>query len=207
MKIASVDDYLANGCGRCARFATPDCSTRRWLPGLVSLRLICQDAGLVETLKWSHPCYTHSSRNIVVIGAFRADFRLSFFNAALMKDPHGVLERQGPNTKHPDMIRFVSNEQVARLEPIIRSYLGEAVEYAEMRIVPPKDDTDPELPIELAEALEGDPELAAAFRKLTPGRRKSYIFNLNSAKQSSTRTSRIARFRSRIIAGKGALER
>ena len=48
----------------------------------------------------------HAQRNIVIIGAVHGNFRLSFFNAALMKDPEGVLEKQGPNTRHPDMIRF-----------------------------------------------------------------------------------------------------
>ena len=36
---------------------------------------------------------------------------------------------------------------------------------------------------------------------------KSYLFNLNAAKKPETRVSRIAKFRDRIIAGKGALER
>ena len=60
---------------------------------------------------------------------------------------------------------------------------------------------------ELAEALDADPELAAAFHGLTPGRQRSYVVNLNGAKKSETRVSRIAAFRERILAGKGALER
>ncbi|ODR89509.1 YdeI/OmpD-associated family protein [Sinorhizobium alkalisoli] len=39
------------------------------------------------------------------------------------------------------------------------------------------------------------------------GRRKSYVINLNMVKRSETRTSRIAKFRDHILAGKGALER
>ena len=57
------------------------------------------------------------------------------------------------------------------------------------------------------EALESDPELADAFHNLTPGRQKSYAINLNAAKNSATRTARIAKFRDRILAGKGATER
>ena len=70
-------------------------------------------------VKWGHPCYMHAERNIAIIGAFRGDFRLSFFNAALMRDPEGALEKQGPNTRHADMIRFTDNERVADLEPTI----------------------------------------------------------------------------------------
>ncbi len=207
MMITIADDYFSKGCGRCARFATPECSVRRWERGLNDLRRICRDTGLVETAKWGHPCYMHQDRNIALLGAFRDNFRLNFFNAALMKDPEGVLEKQGPNTRHPGMIRFEDNAQVATLEPVIRSYLQEAMAYAEAGIKPAKEQSELELPAELAEALDSDPELAEAFHDLTPGRQKSYVINLNSAKKAETRVSRIAGFRDKIIAGKGALDR
>ena len=149
----------------------------------------------------------HRERNIVIIGAHRSDFRLSFFNAALMKDPQGVLEKQGPNTQHADMVRFTENSQVAEMQPVIMSYLEEAMGYAEAGIRPPKEQRDIELPDELVEALESDPELADAFHSLTPGRQKSYLINLSSAKKPETRISRIAKFRDKILAGKGATER
>lgn len=205
--ITNIEVYFTKGCGRCERFDTADCSTKRWLEGLSKLREICRSTGLEETVKWAHPCYMHADRNIAIIGAFREDFRLSFFNAALLKDPDGVLERQGPNTQHPDMIRFTSNEQVAQMESVIRAYLEEAKEYASQGLRPPKDDSELDLPDELEEALDADPELAEAFHGLTRGRRKSYVINLSSAKQSSTRVKRIAKFRDKILAGKGALER
>lgn len=205
--ITDIEDYFSKGCGRCERFATPECSTRQWTQGLSDLRRICRDAGLDETVKWGHPCYMHAGRNIAIIGALRGDFRLSFFNAALMKDPESILEKQGPNTRHPDMIRFTDNRQVSDKEPIILSYLNEAMSYAEKGIKPPKEEEVLELPGELVEALNADPELAEAFRGLTPGRQKSYVINLNSAKKSDTRTARIAKFRDKIIAGKGAMER
>ena len=193
--ITDIEDYFAKGCGRCDRFATPDCSTRQWDRGLRHLRRICLAAGLIETVKWGHPCYMHGGRNIVILGAFRGDFRISFFDAALMKDPDAILEKQGPNTRHPDMIRFTDNTQVAATEPAIRSYLKEAIGYAEAGIKPPKDESEIKLPVELLEALNADKELAEAFHNLTPGRQKSYVINLNSAKKSATRISRIAKFR------------
>ncbi len=205
--ITDIEDYFAKGCGRCERFATSDCSTRQWRPGLDHLRRICLESGLVETVKWAHPCYMHSDRNIVILGALRADFRISFFNAALMKDPEDVLEKQGPNTEHPDMIRFVDNDQVAEMEHVIRLYLKEAMAYAEAGITPPKEHREIELPDELVEALGVDPELADAFHSLTPGRQRSYVIYLNTAKKSETRVSRIAKYRDKILAGKGATER
>jgi uncharacterized protein YdeI (YjbR/CyaY-like superfamily) len=204
--ITHIEDYFTKGCGRCERFNTPDCSTRQWETGLAELRAICLDAGLIETVKWGHPCYMFADRNIAIIGALRGDFRLSFFNAALMKDPKGVLEKQGPNTQHADMIRFTDNAQVAAMKPIIHSYLEEAKEYAEAGIKPPEEKFAIELPAELVDALDADPELAEAFHGLTPGRQKSYVINLNSTKKSATRVSRIMKFRDKILAGKGAME-
>jgi len=205
--ITDIEEYFARGCGRCARFGTPDCSTRTWADGLAALRRLCLEAGLEERVKWGHPCYVYAGRNIVIIGAFRGDFRLSFFNAALMRDPDGVLERPGPNTQHADMIRFTTNGAVGRLAPVIGAYLAEAKGYAEAGIKPPSATQELELPEELVAALDADPVLAEAFHALTPGRRKSYVLNLAGAKKPETRIARIEKFRDRILAGKGATER
>jgi uncharacterized protein YdeI (YjbR/CyaY-like superfamily) len=166
--ITEIEDYFTKGCGRCDRFASPSCSTALWREGLAALRRICRDIGLVETLKWGHPSYMHAGRNIAIIGALRGDFRLSFFDAALLTDPDGILEHQGPNTRHADMIRFAAIEDVARLEPMIRTYLAEAMAYAAAGIRPPSDPQERELPDELVAAMDADPELAEAFRSLTP---------------------------------------
>lgn len=205
--ITNVEHFFGSGCGRCDRFATPECSTRFWLDGLLHLRRICSDVGLSEHAKWGHPCYMHAGRNIVIFGAFIDDFRLTFFNAALMRDPHGVLIGQGPNSQHPDCFKFDDNAQVAELEPIIREYLAEAMGYAEQGIKPPKVERELELPDELVEALDADPELALAFERLTPGRQRSYVYALNSAKTSATKVARILKYRDKILAGKGALDR
>lgn len=207
MMITAIDDYFTKGCGRCERFGTPDCSTRAWIAGLEQLRRICLDCGLTETVKWGHPCYMHAGRNIVIIGAFRNDYRITFFNASLMRDPEGVLERQGPNSRHPDMIRFVKNEDVARMAPVIQAYLREAMNYAETGLRGEKEDVPLNLPEELVTAMDDDPVLAEAFHRLTPGRQKSYVILLNGAKQTDTRRARILKNRDKILAGKGALER
>jgi len=205
--ISDPDDFFTKGCGRCDRFATPDCSTRRWIDGLNHLRRICLDLGLSETVKWAHPCYTHAGRNVALFGAFRGDFRLSFMNPGLLKDTEGVLEPQGPNSQTPSMIRFTDVGQVGAMAPVIRAYLRQLIDHAEAGTKPPKAPREIDMPDELTEALDADPELAEAFQALTPGRQKSYLFNLNQAKQPATRVARIEKFRDKIIAGKGALER
>ncbi len=205
--ITVVDDFFHKGCGRCERFDTPDCSAQRWAAGLAALRAICRAANLEETAKWGHPCYVASGRNIALIGALRGDFRLSFFHAALMKDPQKILERSGPNTQHPDVIRFTDVAQVEALRPTIAAYLQEAMGYAAAGIKAPRDARTLELPIELVDAMDEDPELAEAFHRLTPGRQRSYAIVLSAAKKPETRILRIQKLRPAILAGKGAQER
>lgn len=133
--------------------------------------------------------------------------RLSFFNAALLTDPRGMLERQGPNTRHPDMIRFTDVTSIGALAPVLRSYLMEAMGYAAGGIRPPREARELDLPQELVEAMEADVELAEAFQALTLGRQRSHVIHLASAKSSETRVRRIMAMRGPILAGKGAQER
>ena len=161
---------------------------------------------MTETVKWGHPCYMQKDRNIALLGAFQGDFRLTFMNSALLKDAEGVLEKPGPNSA-ANMIRFRDNTRVAEMEATIRAYLTEAMGYVDAGIEPPKITREIELQDELIEALDSDPELAEAFDRLTPGRQRSYVILLSSAKTSDTRSARIAKSREKIIAGKGANER
>jgi len=132
---------------------------------------------------------------------------LSFFHPCLLRDADGVLEKQGPNTRHADAIRFADNSQVSVMEPVLLSDLTEAMGYAAAGVTPPKEERAIELPEELVEALAADAELAKAFNALTPGRQRSYVIHLSSAKQSATRIRRIAKCRDKILAGKGFNER
>ena len=205
--ITGIEDYFDKGCGRCARFDTPDCSSRRWNAGQRAVRRICLDLGLEEVVKWGHPCYMHAGRNIAILGAFRDDFRLTFVDGALMQDPEGVLVRRGQNSRFKDVLSFRDAAEVDAMEATIRAYLAEAMGYAAAGIRAEKVAEELDLPEELVTALDADPELAEAFRALTPGRQKSYVLNLAGAKKAETRIARIEKFRDKILAGKGALDR
>lgn len=205
--ITDPELYFAKGCGRCDRFDTDDCAAQLWSTGLHRLRDICRSAGLRETAKWGHPCYMYADRNIAIIGAFRADFRLSFFHASLLTDPKGLLEKQGPNSAHADMLRFTSPQQVDAQRADITAYLKEAAGYAAAGTLPAKTDHNTPVPQELTDALTADPTLADAFSALTPGRQRGYCLHIGDAKQSATRTSRIEKCRDRIFAGLGYNER
>ena len=205
--ITQPEDYFAQGCGRCSRFATPACSSQTWASGLQALRHLCLGVGLVETAKWGHPCYTHHGRNIAILGALRGEFRLTFFNASLLQDTHQLLQHKGANSAHADTLSFTDASQVKAVASSLKAYLKEAMALAEKGIKPVKVKRDLQLPNELKQALSADAELSAAFFKLTPGRQRSYVIFLSSAKKAETRVARIVACRERIMMGKGALER
>jgi uncharacterized protein YdeI (YjbR/CyaY-like superfamily) len=205
--ITDVEDYFQKGCGRCDRFGTTDCSAHLWSSGQAALREVCRSTNLIETVKWGHPCYRYGDQNIALISAFRDNFRLTFMNAALLKDPEGILQKQGPNTRTPSMILFTHKDQVAQMRGTLIAYLDEAIGYAAAGIRPPRLPISIDLPDELVDALDEDGELGEAFHLLTPGRQRSYVIALSSAKTSATRHARIARFKDKIFAGKGAQER
>jgi len=205
--ITQVEDYFARGCGRCPRFATSDCSAARWSEGLAALRRLCRAAGLVEGLRWGHPCYRHAGRNVALIGAQRGDFRLSLFDAALLDDPGGLMQPAGPNSRHRDTIRFTEAAQVEARAPAIRALLAQGMANAAAGRKAPRVPARFDLPAELVAALDADPELAGAFAALTPGRQRSHVIALSGTANPATRIARIARLRDRILAGKGATGR
>jgi uncharacterized protein YdeI (YjbR/CyaY-like superfamily) len=60
-----IDLYLADGCGRCAYYATAKCKVKNWQNELETLRQIVLECDLTEELKWSVPVYTYQNKNIV----------------------------------------------------------------------------------------------------------------------------------------------
>lgn len=202
-----IDVYLTKGCGRCDKFDSPDCAAVRWADVIAAVRRACLHAGLTECVKWGSPCYMHAGRNITLIGAMKNDVRLSLFEAGLLVDTDGILEPNGPNTQYASILKLRSAEDVAFRADHIQRFLGELMVAAEAGKVAPKSSYMPDMPDELLQALDHDPEFAEAFAALTAGRQKSYLINLNGARKAQTRLDRIAKFRPKILAGKGATER
>ncbi|MBB6179426.1 YdeI/OmpD-associated family protein [Pseudorhizobium flavum] len=179
----------------------------RWREELLALRKILLDCGLVETFKWSSPCYTVDDGNVALLWGFKDAATLGFFKGVLLKDPEKILIAPGENSRSSRILRFTGTAQIAGLEKTIKAYVREAMELerAGARVDMPKDDLD--YPEELVCALGEDPELQAAFEGLTPGRRRGYVLHFSQAKQSQTRRARIEKHRSRILAGKGMHDR
>ena len=177
-----------------------------WPDEMRALRSILLDCDLTEELKWGKPCYGHDGKNIAIIQEMKGFLALMFFKGALLDDPLGVLREQGPNSRSAKRFEFTSVADVNELCGTIRDYVEEAVdiERAGLEVGPA-----PELEFveELQRRLDEDPEFRTAFTSLTPGRQREYHLHFSSAKQASTRESRINTCTSKILAGKGLRDR
>ncbi|MDF1565216.1 MAG: DUF1801 domain-containing protein [Deltaproteobacteria bacterium] len=207
-KIESVDQYFLEGCGRCEKGATPDCKIHRWPGILAELRRLVRASGLIETLKWSMPAYTHQGKNVVIVSAFNDYCSINFFQGALLEDEAGLLEKAGEKTQAARVLKFTELSQVKARKKQIQALLAQAIAVAESgaRVDRPSRPAEP-LPRELEEALARDAALREAWEALTPGRRRSHLLHLNQAKQAKTRLPRIERQREAILAGRGFNER
>ncbi|WP_305982417.1 YdeI/OmpD-associated family protein [Roseivirga thermotolerans] len=204
----NVDQYLAEGCGRCSLGGTPDCKVHQWSQELQKLRSIALECGLTEESKWGVPCYTYHGANVAMISAFKDYCSLSFFKGALLKDKYQMLVKPGPNSQAARLFKFTNLEQILQAEDSIRLYLFEAIEVEKKGLkvdMQAKDQLD--YPDELQAKFKDMPELKTAFEALTPGRQRGYIIHFSQPKQSKTRLARIEKLIPKIMDGKGFFDR
>jgi uncharacterized protein YdeI (YjbR/CyaY-like superfamily) len=179
-----------------------------WQKETDALRQVALDCGLTEELKWGKPCFTFLKKNIAIVIPLKESCAFSFFKGALLKDPKHILERIGEHTQAGRWIKFTSVREIAAVRSTLKDYLREAIELeksgAKVELKKPSDHPIPE---ELQKRLDENPVLRAAFAKLTPGRRKSYVFHISSAKQAKTRAARAEKCEPMIVSGRGFLER
>lgn len=202
-KITSIDQYLTEGCGRCKYFQTSQCKVHRWSEELLILRSIVLHAGLKEELKWSMPCYTIDGKNILIIAAFKDYCSVSFFKGALLKDTKQLFAAPNEISNAGRQFKFTDTKQIIKHERVILQYIKEAIEIERSgkKIAKPKLETN--IIAELKQEFEDNPEFQDAFFKLTPGRQRGYIIYFSDAKQSATRATRIQKYISKILDGKG----
>ncbi len=180
--------------------------SQKWPAEMTGVRPILLSRGLTEEVKWGKPCYTHGGKNIAILQEMNDFLALMFFKGALLSDPEGVLEEQGPNSRSARRIRFTSVDDVGRLAETVRAYIDEAidVEEAGLEVGPAP---EPVLVAELRQRLDRDAEFRAAFEALTPGRQREYNMYFSDAKQASTRAARVDKHLRRILDGKGLRDR
>lgn len=199
----SVDQFLLEGCGRCELVGTPTCKVHNWTQELQMLRAIALESGLKEERKWGVPVYTDQGKNIMNIGALKNFCAMGFFKGFLLRDPVKLLVAPGPNSQAVMQFKVTEVAQVVQHEKTLLSYIREAIEIERSGKQVDFKAKPLDYPEELNEAFAADQEYQTAFESLTPGRQRSYLLHFNQAKQSKTRTSRIAKCRVKVFSGKG----
>jgi uncharacterized protein YdeI (YjbR/CyaY-like superfamily) len=177
---------------------------KKWQDEIKNLRNIVLKCGLTEELKWGVPCYTFESRNIVLIHGFKEYCALLFFKGALLKDTEGILVQQTKNVQAARQIRFTNSREIIKSRAVIRSYILQAIELEKSgQKVELKKTSEFPMAEEFQRKLQADPSLKSAFKKLTPGRQRSYLLFFSSPKLAKTRTARIEKNIKSILNGKG----
>ncbi|MBL0316141.1 MAG: YdeI/OmpD-associated family protein [Flavobacteriales bacterium] len=176
----------------------------KWHDEYNMLREIVMKCKLEEDFKWKHPCYTLDGDNVVLIHGFKEYCALLFFKGVLMKDPKALLIQQTENVQDRRQMRFTSADEITKQGKVIEAYLREAIAIEKSGAkVTFKKTTEFVVPEELSRQFKLDPAFRKAFESLTPGRQRGYLLYISSAKQSSTRESRIEKYYSHIMSGKG----
>ncbi len=177
---------------------------KKWEKETDRLRKIALDCDLTEELKWGKSCFTFLKKNVAIIIPLKESCALSFFKGALLKDPKHMLQKVGEHTQAGRWIKFTSVKEITAVKSTLTDYLYEAIELEESgKKVELKKPSEYVVPEELQSKLNEDAALKAAFEALTPGRRKSYIFYVSSAKQAKTRATRVEKSAPMILSGRG----
>lgn len=185
-----VDDFLEN--------------VKDWKEELNLLRSIIIECDLFEDFKWMHPCYTFNKKNIVLIHGFKNYCAILFYKGALLNDAENILVQQTENVQSGRQIRFNNVQEIAKLKQTIKAYLFEAIEVEKAGLkIAPKETEDFNVPEELTQKFNKNPEFKTAFETLTPGRQRGYLLHFSGAKQPKTRDVRIEKNMKRIIDGYG----
>lgn len=176
----------------------------KWQKELEQLRTIALDCGLAEEVKWGCPCYMFQKGNIVLIHVFKEYCALLFFKGALLQDANGILIQQTENVQAARQFRFTNVREIVKMESVLKAYIYEAIEVEKAGLkVPLKKTKDFVIPEAFQKKLDESPALETAFKALTPGRQRAYIFYFAQPKLAKTKESRVEKYIPQILNGKG----
>jgi uncharacterized protein YdeI (YjbR/CyaY-like superfamily) len=149
---------------------------KKWRAEMEKLRMIILGCGLTEELKWGKPCYTFQNSNVVIMQPFKEYCALLFCKGALLRDGNGILIQQTENVQAARQIRFTNVREIVEMEPILKTYIHEAIEVEKAGLkVNYRKTSDFKIPEEFQKKLDEIPALKRAFDALTPGRQRGYI--------------------------------
>jgi len=186
----SVDAYLSKA--------------KNWSEEATVLRKLLIECGLTEAFKWRSPCYMFQDSNIVILHLFKEYCALGFFKGVLLHDTHEILSSPGENSQSVRMAKFSSVKDINKHKAILKAYIYEAIEVEKAGLkVELKQSKNLILTEEFQHKLDHHPALKKAYESLTPGRQRAYHLYFSAPKQSATRITRVEKYVSQILCGKG----
>jgi uncharacterized protein YdeI (YjbR/CyaY-like superfamily) len=203
MKATTVDQYLLDGCGRCSKGGTPNCTVHKWHPILVAMRELAKECLLTEEVKWSVPCYTLNGKNVLMIHAFMEYCSIMFMKGSLLTDPENILHRQTEHVTAGRQLRYTRIEDFLAQRERAKDFILEAIQLEEAGKKVEKRTEEEPMVEELKEAFVQDNAFKTAFYQLTLGRQRAYLLHFAQAKQAETRASRIEKCMPMILRGEG----
>lgn len=181
-----VDNYIAQS----ADFAQPILHFLR-----AATHKACPD--VEETWKWSFPNFYYQGKPMCSMASFKAHCSFSFWQAALMPDPAGILIL----TEREAMGQLGKIKLLADLpsEPTLIQYIKAAMELIDTGVKKParpkttKADKDALIaPADLISSLSAVPNALANYNSFSYSCQKEYIEWITEAKTEATRNKRIA---------------
>lgn len=165
----------------------------KWKTSLLVLKDLIDSTELHENIKWGAPVYTLNNKNIVGIGAFKTYVGLWFYQGVFLKDADKkLINAQEGKTKALRQWRFLSLDGVVNEKGNILAYIHEAIENHNLgKAIKPQSKPEFELPLELLEKLDIDPDLKLAFDKFSPSKQREFCEYISEAKQKTTKYKRV----------------
>lgn len=176
---------------------------KKWQEEMEALRQIALGCGLIEEKKWGKPCFTLEGKNVAILIPLKESCALNFVKGALLKDPKKMLTKIGEHTVAGRWVKFTTVAEIVKAKKDLKALVNEAIAVEVAGVPKPKRTVELAEPEELTAAFKEMPELKTAFKALTPGRQRAYLFHFSGAKQSATRAARIEKWTPAILVGKG----
>lgn len=151
-----------------------------------AIHAACPEAG--ETIKWGMPAFTLDGRLLATMAGFKAHATFGFWRADVADAPK-TGEAMGQFGRIRSLDDLPDDRALADLirKAAARSREGPAAPRRKAEGKPP-----PQLPPDLAEALETNPEALATYHAFPPSAQRDYVDWICEAKRPATRASRIA---------------
>lgn len=202
-KATTVNQYLLEGCGRCPKGGTPNCTVHKWQPILVAMRALALECHLTEEVKWWVPCYTVNGKNVMLVASFIDYCSFMFMKGSLLQDPNNLLHRQTENVTSGRQLRYTSIEEFTAQRHEAKAFILEAIALEKAGRKVEKPENNETIVDELTNAFEASEAFKMAFYKLTSGRQRAYLLYFAQPKKTATRIARIEKCITMILRGEG----